>query len=318
MGVPGRAVIGMLFSMSLLVAACGGGDAPQAGGESVPAVGTPAPVVPPAPPAPAVPPATGPARDEVLVETGSSERSAGFTGFFWNPRSVAEIGQSFVVDEPFVLTSVELRPMDVTRIDLDRVAPEEWMALPDDRKGEYEVWVPNEANVQLAVQVNVWRMVDEEDPGERIVVDRLERLLVEDVAVTLDIGQRFGSPPAEFMLSDPIELGVGRHLVSFVLSTDDPGILTVLIGGWHTGENDRRGADEIGPLPPCDYERLPPAYAHGRAYVRTIDVTGDGVEIDVFREHDAKVPDCVVSGRTAMDVFNPGDLAVRLRGRPLS
>lgn len=275
-------------------------------GSLIPAVQDPA-VPPPSPsPSPGAPSApAGPPALRTFVDTAPDGPGGGWALFYWNPRYLREIGQTVLVDQPFSLAAVEMRPAALTRIDLSRITEAQWLNLPESSRGEYEVWTPQATGVRIRVTVNVWRVSSGSDPGTRIDVPGALDLLA---AQRFDLSVDFGRVPGRdtrMTLREPLALDPGRYLISFLLETDDPSILTVHVHGWQSGDNTRTQPKQQGPEGTCQYTRQPDIYPQGRAYIRNTEPS--------FLEHDAKVQECIQVG-SYDDIFNPGDIRVRLLG----
>lgn len=261
------------------------------------------PARPPSPTTPFVP--AGPPGLRTFVDTAPGTTGGGSALFYWNPRYLREIGQTVLVDQPFSLAAVEMRPAALTRIDLSRITEEQWLNLPESSRGEYEVWTPEATGVRVRVTLHVWRVRTESDPGTMIdVPSALDLLAAQRFELSVDFGQR-PSRDTRMTLSEPLALNPGRYLVSFLLETDDPSILTVHVLGSQSGNNTRTQPRQQGPEGSCQYTRQPDIYPQGRAYIRNTE--------PFFFEHDAKVQECIQVG-SYDDIFNPGDIQVRLLG----
>jgi hypothetical protein len=262
------------------------------------------PASPPSPSGPSAP--AGPPGPRAFVDTASASTSGGSALFYWNPRYLREIGQTIVVEQPFSLAAVEMRPSALTRIDLSRITEEQWLNLPESSRGDYEVWTPEATDVRIRVTVHVWRVKSGSDPGTRIdVASALDLLVAQRFNLSVDFGRRAAGRETRMTLSEPLVLDPGRYLISFLLETDDPTILTVHVDGWQSGNNTRTQPRQQGPEGSCQYTRHPDVYPQGRAYIRNTE--------PFFLEHGAKVQECIRVG-SYDDIFNPGDIRVRLLG----
>jgi hypothetical protein len=235
----------------------------------------------------------------------------GPTGFYWHGGN-PEIGQSFVLDEGFELTAVQIGVFRASILDNWRLATEQERAFGHDTRwsGTLE---------QHDMRVTVWSGPAEAF-GDEIDVAQLRQILDHRVRVDLPITGYSSTAVATIPLP-PTSLAAGHHLISFSSYGEGPHDLqTIYFWGRDNGANNPPGG-RAGTCEYPDYEY--DSYLPGRAYTRAQTDRGfprvpfERGEALHFREHVAKAS---TSSVTSCDpgsegFFNPGDLEVALLGR---
>jgi hypothetical protein len=255
---------------------------------------------------------------------GHRNEIPGPTGF-WLSGGYPEIAQSVVLDEEFLLTSVQFA---VLRFDLlagVRVPvagkADRWAADDVMRNSVSDHTVYFDGTMGLAdVIVTVWRAPDEL-LGERVEVSALEQLTRQTVTVEIQASGTNSMDEndlhaVEVVLPEPVDLSPGQYLIGLAMyEVDNPDLMALYVWGRQQGEKGDH-ADA------CDFPRAPDLYPQGRAYYRA---DGDPPNVAErtggwFGEFFAKVmhyvDDSCVSGAENVDrqVLNPGDLELVLRG----
>lgn len=319
----------MIVASALLLGAAGctsTSDVLDAAPEPVAAAdGSPqAPVVAPdgprfVPPA-AVPP--DPAqRIHRTLPPNSRDLMPGAAAFWWGPTGYPEVAQSVLLEEGMVLESLGVALQRASTLEGWLTAPEEEIAWKHETR-----WSGSTGDA--SIRISIWAG-GEEGFGELVDVSGLPQLTEQWITMPLAI-QNNAAGENWLVLPEPVELPAGRHLISLGLqSFGDPVVFNTYVWGRESGDRTAGGFRADVPLPEAcgRYARGEDLYPDGRIYYRrTVQPPGtrlvdlEAHATDVFAPHNAKVLGPLPEGCSEsdyVDILNPGDLELQLRGAPL-
>ena len=328
MNHPGpRAAI--VVASALLLGAVGCSSAPDvpvgAPGPAAAADGSPqaAAVVPDGPrsvPPAAVPP--DPARLTLrTLPSYSRDLMPGAAAFWWGPTGYPEVAQSVLLAEGMVLESLGIALQRASALEGWLTAPEQEIAWKHETR-----WSGSTGDA--LIRVSIW-VGGEEGFGELVDVSDLPQLTEQWITMPLAI-QNNAAGENWLVLPEPVELAAGHHLISLgVQSFGDPEVFNTYIWGRESGDRTAGGFRADVPLPEAcgQYPRGEDLYPDGRIYYRRTNqppgtrlVDLEAHATDVFAPHNAKVLGPLPAGCSEadyVDILNPGDLELQLRGAPL-
>lgn len=272
-----------------------------------------------------VPPASDPPEPEQRIHRtlppNSRNLMPGAAAFWWGPTGYAEVAQSVLLDEGMVLDSLAIALQRASTLEGWRTAPEEDIAWKHGTR-----WSGGTGDARI--RISIWAG-GEEGFGELVDVTDLSQLTEQWITMPLAI-QNNDSGDNWLMLPEPVELLAGHHLISLGLqSFGDPEVFNTYIWGRESGDRTAGGfrADVILPEACGKYARGADLHPDGRIYFRrTVQPPGSRVidleahATDVFAPHNAKVLGPLPEGcleADYVDILNPGDLELQLRGAPL-
>lgn len=228
--------------------------------------------------------------------------------FHLSPRYFPELAQSFQVSAPLSIADISFQVPGVTKVE------PAWWTTPEAERHGLEASVFTGTVPVTSSRLRLWKAPVDGDIGLRFDLRNGFSPVAEVTQTTpLELGAWY-----TFVLPQPLTLEPGTYVATFWIDARSPNLVTVYVAGRESGNHTTAGLNHDGPMISCDYTRSPDGYPEGRAY-RT---DGSPVPFAVdsftppqatFVEHAAKVNECIQVGRFG-DIWNEGDLAMRLRG----